>query len=266
MACDGEKTFDRYSATSTAGDAKPDAAPMHDVDGDIAFRSGPVGSAVSLSGQNFIDCGDVADFGYFDKFTIACWVLRESDADGVIWSRMKDEPDGAGFNLQLVDGRVQLNLVQRWLDDSLRVETTAPIPKDRWTHVAVTYDATRLASGVRIYIDGQRQELHTLTDLLYQSFAAKEPFRLGAGGPSGRLRGSIDELRVYRACLPAEEIELIATATTPANILATPVQDRSPGELKKLQAYYVAEHAAMELRADFKRLATLRREQEKLGA
>ncbi len=234
---------------------------MKSVDGDIARRAGPIGAAVEFSGASYADCGDVADFGYFDKFTIACWVYRTTD--GVIWSRMKDEPDGAGYNLQLVDGRVQLNLVQRWLDDSLRVETVASLPADRWLHVAVTYDATRLPSGVKIYIDGQPQELRTITDLLYQTFAAKEPFRLGAGGPAGRFKGAIDDVRVYRDCLPADEIELIATPETPAQILAMPAGERSARQAHKLQAYYVAQHAEAGLRAAFENLASLKRDHQK---
>jgi hypothetical protein len=261
IACDEEKATS-VPQPAASSDAKPSVTALRGVDGEIAFRPGPVGAALSLSGQNAIDCGDVADFGYFDRFTIACWVMPAGD--GVIWSRMKDEPDGAGFNLQLVEGRAQLNLVMRWLDDSLRVESIASLPRDRWTHVAVTYDGTRLASGVRVYFDGQPQELRIITDLLYQSFAAKEPFRLGAGGPAGRLRGAIDELRVYRACLPADEVALIATPATPAKILATPVQDRPAAETKKLQAYFIAEHADAVLRAESEQLASLKREQQLL--
>ncbi|HEY4312225.1 MAG TPA: DUF1553 domain-containing protein [Pirellulales bacterium] len=236
---------------------------LRSIDGDLTFRAGAIGSAVALSGHNYIDAGNVVDFGYLDKFTIACWVYRDGASDGVIWSRIKDEPDGAGYNLQLVEGRVQLNLVQRWLDDSLRVETTATLAPDRWTHVAVTYDATRLASGVKIYIDGAVQELRTITDLLYQTFGSKEPFRLGGGGPAGRLRGAIDDVRVYRALLPAEQIELIATPDSPAKILATPADKRIARQVRKLQAYYVAQHAAVGLRAAFDQLSSLRREHEK---
>ena len=89
IACDVEKAIAKYPPAGAAKDDKPEAAVIRGVDGDIAFRTGPVGSAVSLSGQNFVDCGDVADFGYFDKFTIACWVMRGGNTDGVIWSRIE---------------------------------------------------------------------------------------------------------------------------------------------------------------------------------
>ena len=39
--------------------------------------------------------------------------------------RMTDVHEGDGYQLAIVDGKLQLNLVKRWLDDALRVETAA---------------------------------------------------------------------------------------------------------------------------------------------
>ena len=47
--------------------------------------------------------------------------------DGAIVSRMTDEPRADGYGVQLDDGKVQVNLVKRWLDDALRVETERPL-------------------------------------------------------------------------------------------------------------------------------------------
>ncbi len=38
-------------------------------------------------------------------------------------SRMSDQSDAEGYSLQLAGGKLQVNLVKRWLDDALRVET-----------------------------------------------------------------------------------------------------------------------------------------------
>jgi len=46
-----------------------------------------------------------------------------------------------------------VNFVLRWLDDALRVETRDPVELSRWHHVAVTYDGSRFADGVKIYVD-----------------------------------------------------------------------------------------------------------------
>ncbi len=75
----------------------------------------------------FIAAGDVGKFGYFDKFSLTAWIYPRGEggkaAGGTILSRMTDEAEADGYYLRLVDGRLQVNLVKRWLDDAIRVET-----------------------------------------------------------------------------------------------------------------------------------------------
>ena len=96
---------------------------------------------------------------------------------------MVDEPQGEGYCVVLDRGKMQINLVKRWLDDAIRVETRDAIPAGEWTHVAVTYDGSRLARGVKVY-RGRRSfsRFRSVLDELNQSFLTKEPLRAGAGG------------------------------------------------------------------------------------
>ena len=48
---------------------------------------------------------------------------------GTIVSRMVDEPQGEGYSVVLDAGKVQVNLVKRWLDDAIRVETKIRCPQ-----------------------------------------------------------------------------------------------------------------------------------------
>lgn len=51
---------------------------------------------------------------------------------GSIVTRAKDQAEESGILLQMKDGKLQLNLVLRWLDDALRVETEQPVPLNQW--------------------------------------------------------------------------------------------------------------------------------------
>ena len=44
---------------------------------------------------------------------------------------MVDEPEGEGYSVVLDRGKVQVNLVKRWLDDAIRVETKDAVPAGR---------------------------------------------------------------------------------------------------------------------------------------
>ena len=51
------------------------------------------------------------------------------------------------YSVVLEKGKVQVNLVKRWLDDAIRVETKDSLAAGVWTHVAVTYDGSRVCEG-----------------------------------------------------------------------------------------------------------------------
>src|SRR5262249_57749769 len=105
---------------------------------------------------------DVAGFGFYDRFTLGAWIKPSGPRGGTILSRMVDQPQGEGYSVVLDRGKVQVNLVKRWLDDAIRVETGPRVPDDRWTHVAVRYDGSRVAAGVKVYLDGEPVPLTVL--------------------------------------------------------------------------------------------------------
>src|SRR5262249_51590102 len=180
-------------------------------DGTPTYTAGRIGEAGVFDGTRFVNAGDAAAFGYLDKFTISAWIKPEGDRGGTIVSRMTDAEEGDGYALVLDEGRLQLNLVKRWLDDALRVETLGPLSPGEWHHVLATYDGSRSAAGVALYVDGEQQPKKVLLDLLNQSFATKEPLRVGGGnGPNGRFHGLIDDVRIYDRALGVDEAEVAA--------------------------------------------------------
>ena len=60
----------------------------------------------------------------------------------------------------------------------------------------MTYDGSRVAAGIKVYLDGRLAPLDVLLDELNQSFQSKEPLRIGAGGGlENRFVGGIDEVQ-----------------------------------------------------------------------
>jgi hypothetical protein len=217
-------------------------------DGDGAFVSGRKGKAADFDGRRFVDGGDVGEFGFYDKFSLAAWVLPRGPEGGVIVSRMADVAEGEGYSLHLVGGRLQVNLVKRWLDDALRVETERPLEPGRWHHVAASYDGSRVAAGIQVYVDGRPEKQRVLLDDLNQSFQTKEPFRIGAGeGPGGRFHGAVQDVRVYNEALAPERALVIATPESIDEILSVPAARRTPGQARKLRDWFLERHAAQEV-------------------
>ena len=90
-----------------------------------------------------------------DQFSYGAWISAQSARRRWPCSRAWTQDDSyLGYDLFLDGGKVQADLVNRLLDDSIRVETQQPLTLKAWHHVLVTYDGSRSAKGMRIYVDG----------------------------------------------------------------------------------------------------------------
>jgi len=208
------------------------------------FGDGLLGQAALFQGEESINAGNFADFDYVDKFSLAAWIDPGELTDGTLLSRINEIGPLKGYDLRLDEGKLQLNLVTRWLDDALRVETKESLQPNGWRHVLVTYDGSKLAAGIKMYVNGLPQPIEANLDELNQSFQVAEPFRIGSGSLSvGRYRGSIDDVRVYDRVLSREEIELVATPDSIDKLVALDSSARTETQAAKLRAYYLAHQA-----------------------
>ena len=241
---------------------KPDCALAQE--GEPAFVASRVGQAASFDGKHFLDAGDIAGFGFYDKFTLAAWVYPTA-AQGAIITHAEDVSEPSGYGLYLKKGKVQINLVARWLDDALRVQTEGALELNRWHHVLATYDGSRVADGVRIYVDGEPQELEILLDELNQTFHFPEHrLRMGAGGgPENRFRGYVDDVRLYNVVLRPDEAAVVATSSSIAEILALSSEKRSRLQWEKIRLYFLEERAPAEIQQAWEQVRDLRAQKQK---
>ena len=207
------------------------------VNGSPAFEPGIYSRAPVFDGKRFQEAGNIGNFGFQSKFTIAAW-FRTETPNGIIVSKAEDREEQPGWGIHLKDGKLQVNLVQRWLDDCLRLETEQPVPLNQWTHVTVTYDATRVASGIKVYLNGVPVKLRVIVDDLNQTFTSKDPFRIGAGHGL-RFRGAIEDVRLYSEPLSARQAAVLALRE-PLDVAARiPAARRTQAQADKLEWAYL---------------------------
>ena len=233
-------------------------------DGAGEFGPGRRDMGAVFEGKRFLDAGDIANFGFYDKFTLAAWIYPTSRT-GAIVTRAQDVSEGSGFGLYLNEGKVQANLVMRWLDDGARLETERALELNRWHHVMVTYDGTRLASGIRIYVDGVPEKSKVFLDDLNQDFEVKEPLRIGAGGgPENRFQGTIDDVRIYGRALRPDEAAMLADTDTIGRIAGTKRDKRTAAQSAKIGLYFLETQAPQHLQQPWREVVRLRKERQQL--
>lgn len=223
------------------------------------LAAGQIGQALDTNSNGDLAFGDEANFSYFDRFSVSCWVSPRA-LDGTLVSRMVPVPEGAGWSIHMKDGHIQANLVKRWLDDSVRVESHSKLSTHRWQHVTMTYDGTRKASGIRIYLDGRPQKLSVNYDFINQSFATEEPLRLGRGHSD--FNGLIDHVQIYSRVLTPAEVSVLSVAEPVQSIRTMAREEWSEFQKLKLTTAWRDAAAPDDLQQIFRTATAARTERD----
>ncbi len=209
--------------------------------------------AAPFNGKDFVTVAGTSGkdskvkLDYLSPFTFAARIRPEA-ANGAILSKADDYFEGQGHALYLIDGHLRLHVIYRWTDIGMRVESAEKLTLERWQHVAVTYDGSRYARGVHMYVDGRPLKVKILFDELNWPMDIQKPVRIGAGGGM-RFTGGISDARVYNRALTGEEIAAISADASVNRAAATPAAQRTPGETAMLRLCFLDTAAPRNVRA-----------------
>ena len=255
----------RGTKRSTQGRGKKKKVKAKFEEGQGSFSAGQINKAASFDGSRFINAGDLGNFGFYNRFSLGAWVYPVGAHGGVILSRTLELEKEQGYSLALLEGKVYVNLVKRWLDDAIRVETLTELVPNEWHQIMVTYDGSRVSKGIKIYINGRSEKFKVLVDDLNLSFETKEPFRIASGGgPESRFQGLIDEVRIYGRVLSADEVKVVSTARSIDDIVVKPASKRSPVEVDKIRAYFLQNHAPKAIRRVYQEIHDFKKQKASL--
>lgn len=208
--------------------------------------------------------------GNFDRdqaFSCAVWVKRPaSAAAGALLARMDESAAHRGWDLWLEDGKIGVHLIHNWPDDAIKVLARRPLKAAQWSHVALVYDGSARADGVKIYVDGQPQPLDVRADKLRGSISTSVPLTIGqrhAGSPADGA--AIHDLQIYDRPLVEEEVQGIARRQRIAALLARQADKRTPAETDELFGYWLAAFDEP-FRRQLARLVVVRRQQAAIKA
>ena len=238
--------------------------------GAVPFVDGHPGRAASFDGKSYLDTGLETKLDIDDPFTVSAWIRSSSVPDGSIVTEMLDAPEGKGFGLHIDRGKVHVNLTSVWVDDAIRVESAEQLAAGRWYHLAATYDGSKIAERVHLYIDGRVVKTKVLMDTLYRPYrnaggVFKVPIRIGTGwGPQHRFSGLIGGVRLYGTVLSSDQIAALADADSLSAIAAKEAASRSATETNILRWSFLDTAAPRRYRDAQEKLTALSVEKEKL--
>ena len=181
---------------------------------------------------------DVGDFERTNAFSYAAWVkLPDRDfQNGALFSRMRDiDGNRRGWDLFVEGGKPAFHLVHDWPEDALKVIAKKELPKNKWVHVCVTYAGSSKATGVKIFVNGELQEVTNDKDVLKSTIRTDSPFKIG-GRDQGLLvdQAGLQDLRIYGRALTAAEVRDLAGIPRLKFFATKPADARGTNEVEEL--------------------------------
>jgi hypothetical protein len=209
----------------------------------VEWREGKTGAkAAYLNQGSALEVPQAGDFEGDRPFSAAAWVkLPGNDASGAIIARMDDGKDYRGWDLWVEGRRVGSHIIHRWPDNALKAVTSEQLPADIWLHVAVTYDGSRKASGIQVYVNGELKPTNVQADGLTETTRTEVPFKIGQRQITSPVSGvSVEDVRIYDRLLSASEATALANASLFASLVAAPVEKRDATSADALFGWWLA--------------------------
>lgn len=233
--------------------------------GELTYQPARRRLGLDLDGKQFVEVREFPALSGRDKFSFTAWVSAEDEKGGPLLSLMDDgDSRDKGLSLFIEKGHLRLNYGPRWLDDALRVKIQQPLAADRWYHIAMTYDGSHKAAGVKMYVDGALQPLQIELDVFTGTFKTEYPLRLGSRGVAPHFHGQLDEVRFYRRELSVREIQVLSVAETIAEIARLEPARRNAAQAEKIREYFLRHVSAPDIRRDYLQRLNLQRQQRKI--
>lgn len=243
---------------------KPDAALFGDKDKVPLIVEGKVDSAVQFLGDAGIRFNRDLDFDRHQQFSVSVWIkVLKNGESGPLFNDTNGDFEGRRGWLCFLneDKTLSFQLNHVYPDNGIDFKTKDTIATNQWTHIAMTYNGTSKASGVKFYINGKTPDYELLTNNLHKSLQhGKEgsnwssfPFMVGRDVGASVENIAMDELKVYNRILSSIEIAY----------LFNPEKASKPNEIDWLE-YYLWSGENEEYNEYFQELTALREEENLL--
>ncbi|HRO44723.1 DUF1553 domain-containing protein [Agriterribacter sp.] len=178
---------------------------------------GRVGNAFKSNGDDVLKLGEVGIFNRFQPFSIGVWVNIPMDLNrGVIFHKGSGDItyNFRGYFLNIKNDKAEILMAHTWPYNNILKVSEAPLPKDKWIQLTLTYDGSGKAKGLKLFMDGSEVAMITEKDNLYKDimFTNGEQPGLQVGADwrgTGFKNGLVDELVIYDRVLTPAEVNIL---------------------------------------------------------
>ena len=198
--------LDKGNKLADAIDAKQPAT----LKGENTLVEGHSGKAIKFSGDDAVDL-PLGNFHCYDPFSVSLWMKTPDVKDrAVVFHRSRAWTDAAsrGYELLIVEGKLQWSLIHFWPGNAISIRAKEPLKLNEWTQVLVTNDGSSTAGGLHLYVNGKLAEVEIVKDQLTRDITGGGGDNIALGErfrDRGFKGGMIDDFAVYGSDLSTEK-------------------------------------------------------------
>src|SRR5262249_42221751 len=114
--------------------------------------------AFSQNAVTTIEFPEAGDYERDQPFSVAAWVRFEKiNQVGSMVSRMDISQKARGWDFCFEQGQLTMAIVSAFPEKFFKAVADKPVEPNTWYHIAMSYDGSSKASGVKIFINGVAQ-------------------------------------------------------------------------------------------------------------
>jgi len=203
----------------------------------ITLTDGKFGKAAYFNEEyDIIKLRKIGEFEHHDPFSISTWISTEKDSIGssqtIIGNTGHVFQYHRGWELALDStNHVRVRFVHRLPDEIISVSSLDVIPPNEWQHIGFTYNGSKKANGITLFVNGKKVASKINFDELKRSMVPINPGTMkrdtiplvvGKSNRSwmedlGLFRGKIDDIKIYDKQLSQWEMARLGEANLDAN-------------------------------------------------
>ena len=182
--------------------------------------------AMDFDGTDYIDYGDSDDFSFNgagnadNPFSISAWI----NMDDATRFRIANKYNGTNQNEYIFttsgSDLLSLNLYDNSSGGYIgrKYNTALTSYQGQWIHVVCTYDATRVSSGIKLYLNGTRVDDTDNNSGSYTKMRnTSQPFLI-AQQASTYANGKISNISIWNAALTSAQVSELYNQGLPSNL------------------------------------------------
>ncbi|MGB1131323.1 MAG: DUF1553 domain-containing protein, partial [Haloferula sp.] len=172
------------------------------------------------------------------------YVYFEGKPNGSIISRMNPKQEFKGWDLFFEGDKPIVHIIDSWPNAANKLRRGRGLPGGKWHHIMATFDGRQSGhQSLSLYVDGERARVRVDPNSVGGNIVTDAPLILGsrADGDSKLTGGKValQDFRLYRRVLSAAEIQVLSSFGQISKIIATPRDQWSDDQSKKLFDYFI---------------------------